>query len=224
MHDCPRSDESDSLYSCSNTVFLRSLGAFRLRSACHIQFFSILDSWVDGLWPVEHTAGTWALRGFPGEHAYCRQGWAAQTVSCYGLRWKPVHQLLPSEGRDQPGKVHWGYTIKPLPCSEKSGHISMSTLSYAIWSVPGLFRSLWGLLTHPMQGPIYSGSKVATKWLLYILYVVLWDDCNCKFALLCTLTCSCAFDSCGVIGFLEGWAVAQCAGQIGDHDSEVGPI
>lgn len=74
--------------------------------------FIILDSWVDGLWPVKYTAGTWRLRGFPGEHAYCRE--VGCSVNCNGFRCKLVHQLSGAgsarQGRCRVVKyVHFGW-------------------------------------------------------------------------------------------------------------------
>lgn len=73
------------LYSCGNS----GLSASGPPATSN---FIILDSWVDGLWPMKYTAGTWARRGFPDEHAYCREEWAAPTLNCDGLR-LPVNQL-----------------------------------------------------------------------------------------------------------------------------------
>ncbi len=68
--------------------------------------FTILGSSVNVLWPVKYNAGTWALRGFPGKHAYCREGWAAPTVNCDGLHCKTVHQLSPiGAGSVRQGKL-----------------------------------------------------------------------------------------------------------------------
>lgn len=69
--------------------------------------FIILDSWVDGLWPVKYTAGTWALRGFPGKHAYCRQGWAAQTAQ---LLWALVQACAPAFSAARGGISQSKYT------------------------------------------------------------------------------------------------------------------
>lgn len=114
MHDCPRSEESGSLYSCSNTVFLRSLRAFRLRSACHIQFYypRLFSRW--SLAGKVHCWDVSASR-IPWRTCILQRG-----VGCSDslLRWAPLQAcgpaLSPARGGLSQAR-YTGATVKPLP-------------------------------------------------------------------------------------------------------------
>lgn len=113
--------ESGSLRSCGNTVFLRSLRAFRLRSACHIQFYypRLLRRWSLAAevhcWDVSASRSPWRT-------CILQRG-----VGCSQLRWALLQACAPafspSEGRDQPAKVHCCCEATPvIYCSDESGH------------------------------------------------------------------------------------------------------
>lgn len=113
MHDCPRSEESDSLDSCTNTVFLRSLGAFRLRSACRIQFYypRLLGRWSPvgevHCWDVSAPRIPW--------RTCILQTGVGCSLSCYELRrLMCAAALCPVRGGiRQERYTARGYTVKP---------------------------------------------------------------------------------------------------------------
>lgn len=152
MHDCPRSEESDSLYSCINTVFLRSLGAFRLRSACHIQFYypRLLGRWSTAgevhCWDVSASRIPW--------RTCILQTGVGCSLNCYGLC-KPVCASLLSPARggvSQERYPAWGCAIKPLLWGDKNGHV------FALWSTCCDQSELFTKCLGPVLLPAYTWS------------------------------------------------------------------
>lgn len=121
--------------------------------------FIILGSWVDGLWPVKYTAGTWALRGFPGKHAYCRG------VGCSNsqLRWAPLQACAPAFSPVRGGITqarYTGATVKPLPLytvvTRVVTHVHFGWCDMINdW---GVHKSVWGVVYNYKITPVHTGS------------------------------------------------------------------
>lgn len=162
MHDCPRSEESGSLYSCSNTVFLRSLRAFRLRSACHIQFYYprlLSKLFLAGevqCWDVS------ASFRIPWQTCILQRGVGCSNTQ---LRWASLQACAAfSSARGGISQARYtGATMKPLPqyctlwCQEWS---HTSTLDDLIWSVAE--KSAWAVVHSSMSKLAYAGFILRT--------------------------------------------------------------
>lgn len=171
MHDCPRSEESGSLCSYSNTVFLRSLRAFRLRSACHIQFLlsSTLQYMFSGRWSTLLGRERFA-ESLANMHTADRGGLLKNSQ----LRWAPLQKkacapaFSPARGGISQTR-YTGATMKPLPLYTVVTRVATYVHfgCDVIWFMTGLSTKLLGAVIPNsnyclIQGP-YPGPPMTMK-------------------------------------------------------------